>query len=60
MSYEQRIAEATAYYDLCDRARAVGIDTTATEETSLNPHAVAELEAETVAAEIRCVELCGA
>lgn len=44
-SYRELVAEAEAYYDLCDRARAVGIDTTATDETSTDPTAVDRLRA---------------
>ena len=48
---EQLRAEAREYYALCDRARALGIDTTATEETSVNPDAVAKLRTEVAKAE---------
>jgi hypothetical protein len=45
-NYQELQAEARDYYDLCDRARAFGIDTTATDETGTDPDAVAKLRAE--------------
>jgi hypothetical protein len=45
MTYSELRAEAEAYYDLCDRARAVGVANVATDETSTDPDAVAKLRA---------------
>jgi DnaJ-class molecular chaperone len=50
-NYLELQAEARDYYDLCDRARARGIVTLATDETATDPDAVAKLRAAVEAAE---------
>lgn len=51
MNYERLIEEAREYGALCDRARAVGIDVVATDETSTDPQAIAKLRDAVEAAE---------
>lgn len=50
-NYQELQTEAREYYSLCDQARALGIDTVATEETSVDLDSVAKLREQVETAE---------